>query len=81
MADFKLESWEREPLWLKLITPFLKKKRFPALPEQPETGKWYRIYAEGCKAANGERTYADFCLGTENKLIVFFHGARVTVND
>lgn len=81
MADFKLESWEREPLWLKLITPFLKKKRFPAMPENPETGKWYRIHAEGCKAADGERTYADFCLGTENKLIVFFQGGGVSYNE
>ncbi|MDO5143978.1 MAG: pectin acetylesterase-family hydrolase [bacterium] len=81
MADFKLESWEREPLWLKLLTPFLKKKRFPALPEQPETGKWYRIDAQGCVSANGEPTYADFCPGTENKLLVFFQGGGVSWNE
>ena len=81
MADFRLESWEREPLWLKLMTPFLRKKRFPALPEQPETGKWYRIDAEGCVSANGEPTYADFCLGTENKLLVFFQGGGVSWNE
>ena len=81
MADFKLESWEREPLWLKLITPFLKKKRFPTMPENPEIGKWYRIYSEGCIAANGERTYADFCPGTDNKLLVFFHGGGVSWNE
>lgn len=28
MAGFKLEAWEREPLWLKLN---LKRKRFPYL--------------------------------------------------
>lgn len=54
MADFKLESWEHEPLWLKLLTPFLKKKRFPTLPSQPKPGQWYRIYPEGCVDANGE---------------------------
>lgn len=81
MADFKLESWEHEPLWLKLITPILKKKRFPALPEHPETGKWYRIYAEGCTAADGERTYADFRPGSENKLLVFFQGGGVSWNE
>lgn len=81
MADFKLESWEREPFWLKLITPILKKKRFPALPENPKTGSWYRIYADGCVAANGETTYADFCLGTENRLIVFFQGGGVSWNE
>lgn len=81
MADFKLESWEREPLWLKLITPFLKKKRFPELPEKPESGRWYRIYAKGCTAANGEDTYADYFQGTENKLLVFFQGGGVSWNE
>ena len=81
MADFKLESWEHEPLWLKLITPILKRKRFPALPEHPETGKWYRIYAERCTAADGERTYADFRPGSENKLLVFFQGGGVSWNE
>ena len=77
----KLESWEREPIWLKLITPFLKKRRFPRMPAQPETGKWYRIYAEGCMAANGDETYADFQQGTENKLLIFFCGGGVSWNE
>ena len=81
MADFKLESWEREPLWLKLLTPLLKKKRFPAISDNPETGKWYRIYPDGCVDANGERTYADFQMGTENKLVVFFSGGGVSWNE
>ena len=80
-AGFQLEIWEREPLWLKLMTPFLKKKRFPTLPEQPETGKWYRMYAQGCVFANGEAAYADFCPGTENKLLVFFQGGGVSWNE
>lgn len=81
MADFKLEDWEHEPLWLKLITPYLKKKRFPELVETPEYGKWYRIYPEGCVAADGERTHAVFQLGTENKLVVFFQGGGVSWNE
>ena len=81
MADFALEAWEREPFWLKLITPLLKKKRFPAIPETPETGKWYRIYPDGCVDANGERTFASFQLGTENKLLVFFSGGGVSWNE
>lgn len=77
----KLEAWEREPFWLKLITPFLKKRRFPSLSGQPEAGKWYRIYAEGCVAANGDDTYADFQLGTENNLLIFFCGGGVSWNE
>lgn len=81
MADFKLESWEREPLWLKLITPYLKKKRFPYLEGEPTTGKWYRIKAPGCLAANGDPVYADFRKGKENKLLIFFQGGGVSWNE
>ena len=81
MADFKLESWEREPFWLKLLTPFLKRKRFPVLPSVPKPEQWYRIYPEGCVDANGERTYANFQLGTENKLLVYFSGGGLSWNE
>ncbi|MDO5391113.1 MAG: pectin acetylesterase-family hydrolase [Eubacteriales bacterium] len=81
MADFKLEEWEREPLWLKLLTPFLKKKRFPGIPEDPQKGKWYRVYPEGVVDANGESTYGSFQIGTENKLLVYFAGGGVSWNE
>ena len=77
----KLESWEREPLWLKIITPYLRKKRFPVLAGTPEVGKWYRLNAEGCVAADGEETYADFQLGAENKLLIYFMGGGVSWNE
>ncbi len=75
MADFKLESWEREPLWLKLITPYLRRNRLPYLTGEPVTRKWYRIAVPGCTAANGDSVYADFRKGTENKLLIFFRAA------
>ena len=81
MADFKLEEWEREPLWLKILTPFLKKKRFPRILEDPQEGKWYRIYPEGFVDANGESTYGSFQIGTENKLLVFFAGGGLSWNE
>lgn len=81
MAEFKLEAWEREPLWLKLITPYLKRKRFPYLTGKPAVGKWYRISAPGCVAANGDGVYADFRKGTENKLLIFFQGGGVSWNE
>ncbi len=81
MADFKLEPWEREPLWLKLITPFLKKKRFSYLEGEPMSGKWYRIAAPGCMAANGDPVYGDFRKGSENKLLIFFQGGGVSWNE
>ncbi|HEL1596313.1 TPA: hypothetical protein TXJ12_000508 [Streptococcus suis] len=77
----KLESWEREPFWLKLITPYLRKKRFPELKGEPVQNEWYRIYAEGCVSANGEPIYADFQKGKENKLMIFFQGGGVSWNE
>ena len=76
----KLEAWEREPLWLKLLAPYLKKKRFPRLAGKPEIGRWVRLYADGCMTANGEEVYADFQLGSENKLLLFFLGGGVSWN-
>lgn len=80
MADIKLDRWEKEPLWLKVLTPVLRKKRFPVLSQEPECGKWYRIPAQGCCSANGEAAYADYYQGSENKLIVFFQGGGLSIN-
>lgn len=77
----KLDQWEKEPLWLKVMTPYLKKKRAPELKDEPETGKWVRIPLDGCLAANGEKTYADFKKGSENKLLIFFMGGGVSWNE
>ncbi|MBR2811188.1 MAG: hypothetical protein IKD69_07395 [Solobacterium sp.] len=77
----KLDSWEKEPLWLKVLTPYLKKKRLPDLKGDPEINRWVRIPLEGCMAANGEKTYADFRLGSENRLLIFFMGGGVSWNE
>jgi len=77
----KLDQWEKERLWLKALTPYLKKKRAPKLEGEPETGKWIRIPLDGCLAANEEKTYADFKLGNENKLLIFFMGGGVSWNE
>ncbi len=81
MADFKLDPWEYEPFWLKVITPYLKKKKFPYLEGIPEEKKWYRIAAPGCVVANGDPFYGDFYKGTENKLMIFFVGGGVSWNE
>ena len=77
----KLDQWEKEPFWLKILTPYLKKKRLPELKGEPETGKWVRVPLDGCLAANGEKTYADFKKGSENRLLIFFMGGGVSWNE
>ena len=81
MADFKLESWEREPLWIRLLTPFLRKMRFPRLEDTAEPGKWYRYYTENCSSGIGEPAYCSLKLGKENKLMIFFAGGGLSWNE
>ncbi len=33
MSDVQLEPWEREPVWLKLLSPILKGRIAPYLEE------------------------------------------------
>ncbi|MGF6823892.1 hypothetical protein M2317_002812 [Microbacterium sp. ZKA21] len=77
----KLESWEREPLWMRALTPFLEARRFPVMPENPEHGRWYRFYPDGAVSGNGEPMFTDVRLGTENKLLVFFSGGGVSIDE
>ncbi|QKJ18921.1 pectin acetylesterase-family hydrolase [Microbacterium hominis] len=81
MSKVGLDPWEREPLWLKALTPFLKAKRLPALPADPQIGKWYRFTPDGAVSANGEPAFADIRIGTENKLVVFFCGGGVSTDE
>lgn len=80
MKKLHLDPWEREPLWLKLLTPYLRSRRFPYLDGEAEIGKWVRISGGECVGANGDPTYADFYRGSENKLLVFFAGGGVSWN-
>jgi hypothetical protein len=81
MVEVALDPWEREPLWLKAITPILKRKRLPELPSDPERGTWYRYTPNGAVSANGEPAFADIQLGTENKVLVFFCGGGVSMSE
>lgn len=76
----KLESWEHEPMWLKALTPFLRSRRFPPIPQNPERKKWYRFYPAGAISGDGEPAFAEVLLGTENKLVVFFSGGGVSID-
>lgn len=75
------EFGKKKPLWFRMLLPLLKMKKLPELPDNPKTGKWYRVYPEGCIDAEGEQTYAHFSQGKENKLIVFFCGGGFSINE
>ena len=52
------------------------------IPERPETEAWYRITPEGGVSADGSPWHGMFKKGTEeNKVLVWFYGGGVSVNE
>lgn len=54
---------------------------FPELTGTPEIGKWYKISPEGTISADGSEWHGLMKLGTENKVMVYFHGGGVSLNE
>lgn len=54
---------------------------FPELKGTPKVGKWYRILPEGAVDADGSKWHGMIRLGNENKVIVYFYGGGVAVDD
>lgn len=65
----------------RIMAGILKLTQFPAMPQNPKTGKWYGIPLEGCVSADGVPVRAAFRKETENKLIVLFFGGGVSWNE
>lgn len=64
----------------RLLIAILKALRFPVVPQNPKIGKWYRIPLPDCVAGDGKEYHGSFRIGTENKLMVMFHGGGVSWN-
>lgn len=69
------------PLGLFLLVKLLSHIKTPVIPENPKTGKWYRVFPEGYVASNGTPYCFNLRIGTENKLMIFFHGGGVSWNE
>lgn len=65
----------------RIMAGILKLTQFPAMPQNPKTGKWYGIPLEGCVSADGVPVRAAFRKGLENNLIVLFFGGGVSWNE
>lgn len=74
------EKCELLPDFLKPIAKMLLAKEFPALPESPLYGTWYKYRADKACCGNGEPYAACLKIGRENKLIVVFCGGGVSIN-
>ena len=55
--------------------------RYPGLKENPAVGKWYRISSEKMKDSQGGSYHALFKKGAENKVMLYFAGGGVSVNE
>ena len=55
--------------------------RYPSLKEAPEAGKWYRVAGSEMRDSEGGSYHALFKKGGENKLMIYFAGGGVSVNE
>lgn len=55
--------------------------RYPKLKENPTEGKWYRVTSSEMKDSEGNGYHAFFKKGTENKVLIYFAGGGVSINE
>lgn len=54
---------------------------FPEIKDDPAIGKWYRVSSEDMKDSEGGKYHALFRKGSENKVMIYFAGGGVSVNE
>lgn len=55
--------------------------RYPKLRDNPKVNKWYRVETDAMKSSEGGEYHALFKKGSENKVMVYFAGGGVSVNE
>ncbi len=55
--------------------------RYPNLKENPTVGKWYRVASPGMKDSEGNSYHSFFKKGSGNKVMIYFAGGSVSVNE
>ena len=55
--------------------------RYPALKEKPKVGRWYRVESSEMKDSEGHGYHALFKRGSADKVMVYFAGGGVSVNE
>ncbi|MFV0364669.1 MAG: pectin acetylesterase-family hydrolase [Suipraeoptans sp.] len=55
--------------------------QYPNLKSNPKEGKWYRVSSKEMKASDGSDYHAFFKRGSENKVLIYFAGGGVSVNE
>ena len=55
--------------------------QYPNLKKNPTVGKWYRVTGREMKTSEGGKYRAFFKKGSENKVMVYFAGGGVSINE
>lgn len=55
--------------------------RYPRLKKNPTEGKWYRVTSSEMKDSEGNGYHSFFKKGTENKVLIYFAGGGVSINE
>lgn len=55
--------------------------QYPKLKSDSKVGKWYRVTNSDMKTSEGDRYRAFFKKGSENKVLIYFAGGGVSVNE
>jgi len=55
--------------------------RYPNLKTDPTVGKWYRVADSAMKDSEGNSYHALFKKGSENKVMIYFAGGGVSINE
>lgn len=55
--------------------------RYPNMKANPTEGKWYRVYESGMKDSEGHSYHALFKKGSADKVMIYFAGGGVSVNE
>ena len=55
--------------------------RYPNLKSDPTVGKWYRVASSEMKDSEGGSYHALFRKGSENKVMIYFAGGGVSINE
>lgn len=75
MKEIHLEPWESISETVKGWLPLIEQRLYPMMPEDPEVGKFYRLYPEDCISANHTSYHGSVRIGEEKeKLLVYFNG-------
>lgn len=55
--------------------------QYPKLKENPKVGKWYRVTDSAMKDSEGNEYHALFKKGSGNKVMIYFAGGGVSINE